>query len=87
VVNPAPAWHQQRVLSQDQWAPIVDWAAVCIAAIAALTAGLALRRALRRRGRRRVHVPAAATLWTRAPVPDTIGALTEENDGLPAVRL
>jgi copper transport protein len=88
VVNAAPAWHQRRVLSQDRWAPIAEWAAGVIVVIAALAVVIAWRRARRRRRGRRVPADGAATLWSRAPLPDDVnGVFTEENDGLPAVRL
>src|SRR5581483_8752381 len=50
VVNAAPAWHQSTILSRDRLAPIVEWAAGIVIAIALIGA---VRGRRRRAGQRR----------------------------------
>jgi len=53
VINPAPAWHQPKVLSTARWTPIAQWAAIFILTVSVLAAWVGRRLAIRRRRRRR----------------------------------
>jgi copper transport protein len=81
VVNAAPAWHQSTVVSQDRWAPIADWAAGAVIALAAIGFVVGRRRSGRRgqaRHRRERGEPRHAASRVTGVVADAPDALLAE---------
>ncbi len=75
-VNPAPAWHQQTVVSPARWTPIAEGLALLIG----LIAGVGLWRARRRHRRQRRYRPAhVAPLAPSPPLPVVVAAIPEES--------